>query len=66
MNVEKTQIKKIVVDCEVLDWYLKHGLKLEDIMINGNLHYEKKPWLKPYIDLKIRKRIETKASCDKF
>ena len=55
-----------VLDGEMLDWYLDHGLKLEDITIKQKLEYSKRQWLKPYIELNIRKRKEAKAKGDKF
>ena len=55
-----------VIDGEMLDWYLGHGLKLEDITIKQKLEYSKRDWLKPYIEFNIRKRKEAKAKGDKF
>ena len=55
-----------VIDGEMLDWYLDHGLKLEDITIKQTLEYSKSEWLKPYIEFNIKKRKEAKAKGDKF
>ena len=55
-----------VIDGEMLDWYLDHGLKLEDITIKQKLEYSKREWLKPYFEFNIRKRKEAKAKGDKF
>ena len=55
-----------VIDGEMLDWYLDHGLKLEDITIKQKLKYSKREWLKPNIEFNIRKRKEAKAKGDKF
>ena len=55
-----------VIDGEMLDWYLDHGLKLEDITIKQKLEYSKREWLKPYIEFNIRKRKEAKAEGDNF
>ena len=55
-----------VIDGEMLDWYLTSGLKLEDITIKQKLEYSKSEWLKPYIELSIKKRKEAKAKGDKF
>ena len=55
-----------VIDGEMLDWYLDHCLKLEDIKIKQKLEYSKREWLKPYIEFIIRKRKEAKAKNDKF
>ena len=33
-----------VIDGEVLDWCLDHGLKLEDITIRQKLEYSKREW----------------------
>ena len=48
----------------MLDWYLDHGLRLEDVKIK--LEYSKSEWLKPYIEFNIKKRKEAKAKGDKF
>ena len=45
-----------VIDGEMLDWYLDHGLRLEDIKINQKLEYSKSEWLKPYIEFNIQNR----------
>ena len=50
----------------MLDWYLDHGLRLEDIKTKQNLEYSKSEWLKPYIEFIIKKRKEAKAKGDKF
>ena len=50
-----------VIDGEMLDSYLDHGLKLEDITIKQKLEYSKREWLKPYIEFNIRKRKEAKS-----
>ena len=55
-----------VIDGEMLDWYLDHGLKLEDITIKQKLEYSKSEWLKPYIEFNNKKRKEAKANGDKF
>ena len=55
-----------VIDGEMLDWYLDHGLNLEDITIKQKLEYGKGEWLKPYIEFNIKKRKEAKAKGDKF
>ena len=55
-----------VIDGEMLDWYLDHGLKLEEITNKQKLEYSKREWLKPYIEFNIRKRKEAKAKGDKF
>ena len=55
-----------VIDGEMLDWYLDHGLRLEDIKIKQKLEYNKSEWLKPYIEFIIKNRKEAKAKGDKF
>ena len=55
-----------VIDGEMLDWYLDHGLRFEDITIKQKLEYSKSDWLKPYIEFNIQKRKEAKAKGDKF
>ena len=55
-----------VIDGEMLDWYIDHGLKLEDNTIKQKLEYQKSEWLKPYIEISIQKRKEAKAREDKF
>ena len=55
-----------VIDGEMLDWYLDHGLKFEDITIQQKLEYSKRQCLKPYIEFNIWKRKEAKAKGDKF
>ena len=55
-----------VIDGEMLDWYLDHGLRLEDIKIKQNLEYSKSEWLKFYIEFNIKKRKEAKAKGGKF
>ena len=55
-----------VIDGEMLDWYLDHGLKLEDITIKQKLEYSKREWLKTYIEFSIQKRKDVKAKGDKF
>ena len=50
----------------MLDWYLDHRLRLEDIKIKQKLEYSKSEWLKPYIEFNIKKRKEAKAKGDKF
>ena len=55
-----------VIHNEILDWYLNHGLKLEDKTIINKLRYEKSEWLEPHIDFNIQKRIDAKARVNKF
>ena len=55
-----------VIDGEMLDWCLDHGLRLEDIKIKQKLEHSKKEWLKPYIEFNIKKRKQAKAKGDKF
>ena len=55
-----------VIDGEMLDWYLDHGLRLEDFKIKQKLEYSKSEWLKPYIEFNIQKRKEAQARGDKF
>ena len=55
-----------VIDAEMLDWFLDHGLRLEDIKIKQKLEYSKSEWLKLYIEFNIQKRKEAKAKGDKF
>ena len=55
-----------VIDGEMLDLYLDHGLKLEDITIKQKLEFSKREWLKPYIEFNKRKRKEAKAKGDNF
>ena len=55
-----------VIDGEMLDWYLDHGLKLEYITIKQKLENSKRQRLKPYIEFNIWKRKEAKAKGDKF
>ena len=55
-----------VVDGEMLDWYLDHDLRLEDITIKLKLENSKSEWLKPYFEFHIQKRKEAKARGDKF
>ena len=61
-----TDKENYVIGGEMLDWYLDHGLKLEDITIKQKLEYNKSEWLKPYIEFNIQKRKEAKAKGDKF
>ena len=55
-----------VIDGEILDWYLDHGIKLEDNTIKQKLEYSKREWLKLYTEFNIQKRKEAKAKGDKF
>ena len=45
-----------VLDGEMLDWYLDHGLRLEDKKNKQKLEYSKSEWLKLYIEFNIKKR----------
>ena len=49
-----------VIDGDMLDWYLDHGLRLEDIKIKQKLEYSKKEWLKSYIEFNIKKNKKLK------
>ena len=64
--LELTDKVDYVVDGEMLDWYLDHGLRLEDIKIKQKIEYCKREWLKPYIEFIIKKSIKAKAKGDKF
>ena len=55
-----------VIDCEMLDWYLASGLKLEDSKVKQKLKYCKSEWLKSYIEFNNQNRKEAKAKGDKF
>ena len=55
-----------VTDCEMLDWYLASGLKLEGITVKQKLEYSKSEWLKTYIEFNIQQRKEAKTMGDKF
>ena len=66
LRLKLTDKLDYVIDGEMLDWCLDHGLKLEDITIKQKLEYSKREWLKPYIEFNIRKRKEAKAKGDKF
>ena len=55
-----------VIEGEMSDWYLDHGLKLEDITIEQKFEYSKSEWLKLYIEFNIIKRKEANAGGDKF
>ena len=66
LMLKLTDKENYVIDGEMLDWYLDHGLKLEDVTIKQKLEYNKSEWLKPYIELNIQKRKEAKAKGDKF
>ena len=66
LMLKLTDKNDYVIDCEMLDWYLASGLKLEDTTIKQKLEYSKSEWLKPYIEFNIQKRKEAKAKCDKF
>ena len=61
LMLKLTEKVDYVIDGEMLDWYLDHGLKLEDITIKQKLEYSKREWLKPYIEFTIQKRKEAKA-----
>ena len=56
-----TDKEDYVIDGEMLDWYLDHGLTLENITIKNRIQYEKSEWLRPYIHFNIPKRKEAKA-----
>ena len=66
LMLKLTDKVEYVIDGEMLDWYLDHGLKIEDITVKQKLEYSKSGWLKPYIEFNIQKRKEAKAKCDKF
>ena len=55
-----------VIDGEMLDWYLDHGLKLEDITIKQKLEYSKRQWLKPYSlsQYSVDQHLKTKMHLD--
>ena len=55
-----------VNDGEILYRYLDHGLKLKDITIKQTLEYQKSERLKPFIEIIIQKKKETKARGDKI
>ena len=55
-----------VIDREMLDWYLDHRLRLEDIKIKQKLEYSKKELLKPYFEFNVKKRKKAKAKGDNF
>ena len=41
LKLKHMLLKDYVIDGEVLDWYLNHGLKLGDIKIKNKLQYVK-------------------------
>ena len=55
-----------VIDGEMIDWYLDHGIKLKDIKIKQKLEYSKREWLKLYFEFNIQKRKEAKAKVDEI
>ena len=64
--LELTDKVDYVIDGEMLDWYLYHGLRSEGIKIKQKLEYSKSEWLKPFIEFNIKKRKEAKAKGDKI
>ena len=49
-----TDKKDYVIDREMLDLYLDHGLKLEGNTIKQKLEHSKKERLKPFIEFDIQ------------
>ena len=64
MMLKLTVKADYVIDGELLDWYLSHGLNLEDITFKQKLVYSRSELLKPYLEFDIQEREEAKANGD--